>query len=320
MVPQMLPLWSKSDKYYQRLMTGAALGRRWNVWDYFRTHFQILSQVGKNLFYYKGYDDKDFFREIEKRLFFYGRCGIVKHNGDLIAVDANGYEPGIYDRPEKFTFVFRGGVPDNSPTPNERTIGQGGVYAYNTYDGFATACIVEHYALMLAHTDASITLELVNGRMMDVINASDNNGVEAASAYSKKIYDGEYSFLQDRSENLVIDRANSSRNSKLRELLETKEKLYHDVYALFGINRVAEKRERLITDEAEGSGPMLLLNIKDMLSMREKMCDDINNVFGTDISVKCHIDIDADGTLEHTAEAERPDPETKTEEGGAEDV
>lgn len=320
MVPQMLPLWSKSDKYYQRLMTGAALGRRWNVWDYFRTHFQILGQVGKNLFYYKGYDDQDFFREIEKRLFYYGRCGIVQHNGDLIAVDANGYEPGIYDRPEKFTFVFRGGVPDNSPTPNEREIGKGGVYAYNTYDGFATACLVEHYALMLAHTDASITLELVNGRMMDVINASDNNGVEAASAYSKKIYDGEYSFLQDRSENLVIDRANSSRNSKLRELLETKEKLYHDVYALFGINRVAEKRERLITDEAEGSGPMLLLNIKDMLSMREKMCDDINNVFGTNITVQCHIDIDADGTLEHTAEAERPDPETQTEKGGADNV
>ena len=181
---------------------------------------------------------------------------------------------------------------------------------------------------MLAHTDASITLELVNGRMMDVINASDNNGVEAASTYSKKIYDGEYSFIHDRSENIVIDRANSSRNSKLRELLETKEKLYHDVYALFGINRVAEKRERLITDEAEGSGPMLLLNIKDMLSMREKMCEDINNVFGTNISVQCHIDIDADGTLEHTAEAEQPDketspetsPETKTVEGGAKNV
>ena len=50
---------------------------------------------------------------------------------------------------------------------------------------------------------------------------------------------------------------------------------------------------------------MLLLNIKDMLSMREKMVDDINNVFGTSMRVKCHIDIDQDGTLEHTQEAEK---------------
>lgn len=310
---RMLPLYSKSDKYYQRLMTGACLGRRWNVWDYFRTHFQTLSQIARNLFYYEGYDDQDFFKEIEKRLFFFGRCGIVTKDGNLIAADANGFEPGIYDRPEKFTFVFRGGVvDDNKKTPNERTIGENGVYAWNTYDGFATANIVEHYALMLAHTDASITLELVNGRMMDVINASDNNGAEAAAAYTKKIYDGEYSYIKDRSENVLIDRANSSRGTHLRELLDTKERLLKDIYALFGVNRTAEKRERLVTTEATGDGAMLLLNLKDMLSMREKMVEDINNVFGYNLTVKCHIDIDKDGTLEHVEEAEQ--------EGGTEDV
>ena len=305
MLNTMIPLYSKSDKYYQRMISGACLGRRWNVWDYFRTHFQILSQISRNLFYYEGYDDQDFFKEIEKRLFYFGHAGIVDHNGDLIAVDANGFEPGIYDRPEKFTFTFRGGVPDTGRTPNERVIGNGGVYAFNTYDGFPTAIVVEHYAMMLAHTDASITLELVNGRVMDVFNASDNNGAEAAAAYTKKIYDGEYSFIRDKSENVILDRANSSRGNRLRELLDTKERLLKDVYALFGVNRTAEKRERLVTTEAQGDGAMLLLNIKDMLSMREKMVDDINNVFGTSMRVKCHIDIDQDGTLEHTQEAEK---------------
>ena len=302
---RMIPLYSKSDKYYMRLINGTCIGRRWNVWDYFKTHFQVLTQIARNLFYYEGYEDQDFFKEIEKRLFYFGHAGIVKHQGKLIAVDANGYEPGIYDRPEKFTFVFRGGVPDTYRTPNERTIGDAGVYAWNTYDGFATAVIVEHYALMLAHTDASITLELVNGRVMDVFNASDNNGAEAAASYTKKIYDGEYSYIRDKSENVILDRANANRGNRLRELLDTKERLQKDIYALFGVNRTAEKRERLVTTEAQGDGAMLLLNIKDMLSMRKKMIDDINNVFGTNMSVKCHIDIDQDGTLEHTQEAEK---------------
>lgn len=313
----MFDLFKKSDAYYTRIMYGETRGRRWNVWDYFRTHFHILGSVARNLFYYDGYENDDLFREIEKRLFYYGRSGIVKKGGDLIAVNAEGNTPGIYGRPEKFTFNFYGGIQDQSETPFEREIGRGGVFAYNTFDGFPTAITVEHYAMMLAHTDASITMELVNGRVMDVFTATDNRSTEAAAAYTKKIYDGDYSFIQDKSENLTIDRANASRSSRLRELLETKEKLLHDIYAIFGVNRVAEKRERLITDEAQGSGAMLLLNLTDMLKMREKMCEDINNVFGANISVKCHIDIDADGTLEHTQEAERDE---KPEEEVKEDV
>lgn len=313
----MFDLYKKSDAYYTRILLGRSRGRRWNVWDYFRTHFHILGSVARNLFYYDGYQNDDLFREIEKRLFYYGRAGIVKKGGDLIAVNAEGNTPGIYGRPEKFTFNFYGGIQDKAEMPFEREIGRGGVFAYNTFDGFPTAITVEHYAMMLAHTDASITMELVNGRVMDVFTATDNRSTEAAAAYTKKIYDGDYSFIQDKSENLTIDRANASRSSRLRELLETKEKLLHDIYAIFGINRVAEKRERLITDEAQGSGAMLLLNLTDMLKMREKMCEDINNVFGTSISVKCHIDIDADGTLEHTQEAERDE---KPEEEVKEDV
>lgn len=310
----MLPLWSKSDQYYLRLLSGGCRGRRWNVWDYFRTYMQMLGQIGRNLFYYEGYDNDDFFREIEKRLYYFGRCGVVKHSGDLIAVDANGNTPGIYNKPERFTFVFGGGIQDNSQTPNEREIGKAGAFGYNTFEGFPTVNAVEHYALMLAHTDASITMELVNGRMVDVLKVSNNRSAEAAGAYSKKLYDGDYSFLQDKTEELEIDRANSSRGSRLRELTDTKERLLKDVYAMFGVNRVAEKRERLVSAEADGSGAMLLLNLKDMLEMRKKFVADINKVFGTSISVKCHIDIDNDGKLEHEAEADNPEAAEPEEE------
>lgn len=303
----MLPLWSKSDQYYLRLLSGGCRGRRWNVWDYFRTYMQMLGQIGRNLFYYEGYDNDDFFREIEKRLYYFGRCGVVKHGGDLIAVDACGNTPGIYNKPERFTFVFGGGIQDNSATPNEREIGKAGAFGYNTFEGFPTVNAVEHYALMLAHTDASITMELVNGRMVDVLKVSNNRSAEAAATYSKKLYDGDYSFLQDKTEELEIDRANSSRGSRLRELTDTKERILKDVYAMFGVNRVAEKRERLVSAEADGSGAMLLLNLKDMLEMRKKFVSDINKVFGTSVSVKCHIDIDNDGKLEHEAEADNPE-------------
>ena len=86
---------------------------------------------------------------------------------------------------------------------------------------------------------------------------------------------------------------------------------------MFGVNRVAEKRERLVSAEADGSGAMLLLNLKDMLEMRKKFVTDINEVFGTNISVKCHIDIDNDGKLEHEAEADDPKAADPNEEAAS---
>ena len=86
--------------------------------------------------------------------------------------------------------------------------------------------------------------------------------------------------------------------ARLRDYIDTKASLLKEFYALFGINKTNEKRERMITDEVKDNQQLLQFNVKDMLDQREKMCDDIRNVFGIDVSVKCHIDLDANGTPE----------------------
>ena len=66
-------LYSKSDKYYLRLLSGAALGREMNVWDLFRNYFEHFTAMGMNLFSYEaeeGYISDRFFKQLEKRLFF----------------------------------------------------------------------------------------------------------------------------------------------------------------------------------------------------------------------------------------------------------
>lgn len=293
-------LYSKSDKYYLRLLSGAALGREMNVWDLFRNYFEHFTAMGMNLFSYEaeeGYISDRFFKQLEKRLFFFGRAGIVERNSELVAVTASGFGQDEYDEPEKFNFVFGGGLPDKYKTPEERTIDVDGVYVKNTFTGYPTAMAAEQYALMIAHCDMSIIAELVNSRFMDVLKASNNQSAEAAGKFYKDLYTGKLSFISDRTEELEVDRA-ARGVSRLRDYIDTKASLLKEFYALFGINKTNEKRERMITDEVKDNQELLQFNVKDMLDQREKMCDDIADVFGVKVTVKCHVDLDANGTPE----------------------
>lgn len=295
-----LNLYSKSDKYYLRLLALKSLGRELNVWDVFRNYFEQFTAMGMNLFSYDvfgAYVPERFFKQLEKRLFFFGRAGIVLRGDELVAVDASGFGEDVYNEPDKFNFVFGGGLPDTSATPFERTINQDGVYAKNTFTAYPTALITEQYALMIAHCDISIVADLVNGRFMDVLKAGNNKSAEAAAKFHKDLYAGKLSYLYDATEELEVDRAARS-VSRLRDYIDTKSSLLKEFYALFGINKTNEKRERMITDEVKDNQELLHFNVQDMLDQRKKLCDDVKNTFGIDMRVKCHVDIDANGTPE----------------------
>ena len=295
-----LNLYSKSDKYYLRLLASKSLGRELNVWDVFRNYFEQFTAMGMNLFSYDvfgAYVPERFFKQLEKRLFFFGRAGIVLRGDELVAVDASGFGEDVYNEPVKYNFVFGGGLPDNSSTPFERTINRDGVYAKNTFTAYPTALITEQYALMIAHCDISIVADLVNGRFMDVLKAGNNKSAEAAAKFHKDLYAGKLSYLYDATEELEVDRA-ARGVSRLRDYIDTKSSLLKEFYALFGINKTNEKRERMITDEVKDNQELLHFNVQDMLDQRKKLCDDVKNTFGIDMRVKCHVDIDANGTPE----------------------
>jgi hypothetical protein len=150
---------------------------------------------------------------------------------------------------------------------------------------------------MIAHCDISIVADLVNGRFMDVLKAGNNKSAEAAAKFHKDLYAGKLSYLYDTTEELEVDRAARS-VSHLRDYIDTKSSLLKEFYALFCINKTNEKRERMITDEVKDNQELLHFNVQDMLDQRKKMCDDVKNTFGIDLSVKCHVDIDANGTPE----------------------
>ena len=298
----LLELYSRGERFFLDYLAGAVKGRKLNLWDFFGIHFHTFADIAQTIFTYDGLDYV-LGKEIEKRLFFFGRVGIVSENEKLIAVNANGNGEDVYGYPTRFTFSFMNGRSDKEQY--SRVIGENGVFARNTYDFFPTSLDVEQIALMLAHDDTSILCENVNGRFMDVLIAHDNAGAESAGKFSNDLYAGKISYITDKAETMEINREARGASSRLRELLDIREYHLQQAYEMFGIQKVVEKKERMITDEIGETKTMLRFNIKDMLDQRVKMCEDIEKVFGVPCSVKCRVDIDGDGANEDAREMER---------------
>lgn len=296
-----LSLYSKSERFFLDLLAGQVKGRKLNVWDFFAVHFHTFSEIAQTIFAYDGLP-YILAKEIEKRLYFFGVCGIVKDDsGELVAVNANGNGQNKYGFPTHFTFSYRNGAPDRELY--SRDIGKNGVYARNSYDLFPTALEVEQIALNLAHDDMSIMCESVNGRFMDVLLTHNNADAESANKFYNDLYLGKMSHLTDKAEDIEINRA-SRTVSRMKDLLDAREYHLQQAYERFGIRKVIQKKERMITDEVNESDELLHFNIKDQLDQRVKMCAEIRDVFGVECRVICRLDLDGDGAKENEREVE----------------
>lgn len=283
-------LFAPSEKFFTKFMMGKLCGRKLKLWDYFRNYFFHFKHIATNIFEYEGIS-KELATEIEKRLFYYGRCGIIK-DGELWAVTANPYGQNRYGKPTGFNFSFCNGETIGEKG-NGVIIGETGVLALNNYDTLPTALIVEQYAFQLSHVDTSIISELVNTRMMDILVTHNNSDEENARKYLNDIYTGNFSFLTDKVEDIEINRQTKG-TGNLKNYIDTKDRFMKDSYESFGIKKLAEKRERMITGEVETTKDLMNLNLKEMYDYRIKMCEDIKNVFGVNCSVISHVDLDGD--------------------------
>ena len=303
-----LKLYAPSRRFLNDFLTGVVAGRKLDLWDISRVWFHHFYTIATNLFEYRGLDEY-LQKQIEKRLFYDGVCGIIKDdNNGLVAVTANGNGENIYADPTHFTFSFGNG--ENDKKQYARTINENGVFARNTFDYYPTFYDVEKMSFTMAHIDTSINCEVVNMRLVDVFIAGNNASAESATEFYNRIYKGKLAAITDKTQELEMQRQTRA-NSYLKELYDAKERELKNCYEAFGIRKQGEKRERMITDEIAANKELLHFNLKDMLNARKEMCKNISNVFGVSCSVVSHVDIDGDGENENEKEMQEAEKGVK---------
>lgn len=249
-----------------------------------------LMEYLMQLFTYHNLPDSIPGHEIDTYLYLYGRCGINysrKDPSQLIAVIPAVSTPTYYfDEFKNYTWA----------TPldgGQQYVNKNGVLISNTMLHNSLYPLIHCTAAKLAHSDTTIVCSLINNRDTVAIKAISQKFADDAMMYKRQKYNGDPAILVDKGFNsLDIQDLRTNNTLNIREIADTEQQILQEFWETIGVNKTTEKRERMVSAETSGDPQLLKLNIFNMFNSRKEGIAKVNEIFGTNITVECNVNIE----------------------------
>ncbi|UWF81213.1 MAG: Connector [Bacteriophage sp.] len=237
------------------------------------------------MFVYEGLPDTVPAEELERLLQTEGNAFFAEVNGDLYSLQgAAGGEPDPYNRPTIYT------VANPALKLNKSyKIGVDGVFIKNDTNGNSLLPIIGKFAVL--YTDGIISLNTASilTRITMLISASDDKTKQSADEFLKKILDGDFSVIGENAffKGVNMQTAATSNTQYITQLVELVQYYKANMLNELGLNaNYNMKRERLNTGEVAMNVDVLLPYVDNMLHERQKALKQVNEMFGTEITVR----------------------------------
>ena len=157
-----------------------------------------------------------------------------------------------------------------------------------------TMMLIHHYACMLAHADVSLIMCTVNHRADSGIPvAKSQKHKQSIKKMQTDLFNGKMFHATDIGDvGLEFVKITAGNSEDIVKLYEVREKLIKSFYADIGVRSAFEKNNNTVNAEITSDQSFLLLNVADMLEQRQKGCEEVNRIFGTNWSVKLSPEIE----------------------------
>lgn len=278
----------KMNEYIKRLYDVSDIKLGFDYW-YFKL-FNILL----NIFQYEGVPEGLSQREIELNLMMTGHAVIVaKRDGTLFTPLTSLFEYDEYYQPVKAVFANPVVV-----TAKTFTIGEDCEVIYNNKlkdslyyikadSGLAT--FVSRYARQLADIESTANIYAVNARLTSYPVSSDNSVTENLKQFFKNLALGKRAIISD--DTIIekfrnVDIGRGTVQDGINDWLIARDKVLEQFYRDLGVQMYNPKKAQVTDDEVDSNTQLLLISTDDMLAERREGLERVNNMFGTNISVK----------------------------------
>lgn len=278
-----------------------------NVQHNFNYYFDQLTNKVCNLFVWEGLPETVDVRALNLALILSGKVCWTEFNGKLYALGGNvGGEPNAYYEPTIFVIAnpilgskqvkvrrkdgansiegLDGILMGNSDVDLESDRPVGGLYG-----------LIYQTAGLLADNISSLNVSQINGRVSQIFTADNQAMAQTAEKILQDIYEGKpYKVVtQDIIDKVgVLAAAASGQTNTLLNLIEAHQYIMANFFNELGIAAQWNgKRERVNTAETELMQGSYDINIWNMLENRRIAVEQINEMFGTSISVKLNPEI-----------------------------
>lgn len=238
----------------------------------------------QSMFTYEGLPDTIPVQWLESYLQRNGSCCIAEHEGKLYALLGNaGGELDEYYQPTIYTVA--------NPALNlskSFKIGEDCVYCRNDFDAVGLVPLVSRYCGLMTENLLTVRISDINMRMMNLLSAPDDNTLQSTKQYLKDMEDGKLGVVGETPffEGLKLQSKGVGNGDYMIQFIELQQYLKGSMYNELGINaNFNMKREALSGQEVALNDDALMPLIDDMLKQRRAMCDELNQMFGLNVSV-----------------------------------
>lgn len=259
-----------------------------------KDYTELFETMLVSMFEYKNPYDGFYQPRVELSLLNCGKIITVEKDGELVTVPAFPVElpnkNGFYEKYIGSDLV--GNVYNVDLTKDKAVLG------YNNSLGL-TDLNIERYVELLTDIDVSLKLGIINSRNNPIPTAKDSKTRKSIEETIKLQRDGKTGVVLDS--NILSDIANNT-NTKSIDIINLSDpstattlqylsKLHDDVirrfWTIYGHNFNANsgKMAQMSTAEIEGSESFSWVVPYDMLKQRKIWCEEVNKMFGTNISV-----------------------------------
>ena len=156
------------------------------------------------------------------------------------------------------------------------------ILVMNNWERIPTALTLELFAYRLYEAQRTADVNIMNSKTPILILTDENQKLALQNAYTQ--YSGNVPIIF-ADKNSGLDNSIKSIDTKVEfiadKITEYKKEIWNEALTFLGINNLKDdKKERLITDEANSNNELINLNLQSYLIPRQEACKQFNEYFG----------------------------------------
>lgn len=264
-------------------------------------YLERLKKIALSIFEWSNLPDSMNARYLEMVLYYKGQASLLYDN-DYGFINTQACDSGyinIYGLPTLincYSFSYnqmRDTYVAGSGEPKDKEC----ILVLNNYQRVPTASTLELFAYRLAELQRTFDVNIKAQRTPILIRTDQKQEFTLKKMYEQ--YDGNTpAIFADK--NLVADDALKALKTDApfiaRELNDAKREIWNEALTFLGVSNLSEKRERLISSEADSNNELVNLNLQSYLVPRQQACKEFNDKFGftgtdKEISVRVRSDL-----------------------------
>lgn len=273
----------EEPKSYQ-LMSWGKMSKTMNDIVFTDYYFRLML-LAKSLYKWEGLPNGINEKWIENYLFTNGNCIFYRDPNLGYMVAKMGYNGmlNVYNEPTKLVPIAPNYVYEGPQLINYENV----VIIRNNDDSIPTAPTIELYAWDLTNIKRTIDVNIYQQKLPLIIKCSDKQKLSLKQVIMKRD-DNEPAIFGDKNLDMSdIEVLNTQAPIVFDKLQIQKHSVWNECMTFLGVNNAnMDKRERLVTNEVDANDDQIDSSADVFLKARERACEEINKMFGLNISVR----------------------------------